>query len=68
MCCINNLESIIFNVRSQAVYISLSCIGACTALVEKLHVLAETIEGFSANASAECGEIRPLLLPVPIKY
>lgn len=68
MCGINNLESIIFNVRSQAVCISLSCIRACTALVEKLPVFAETIEGFSANASAECGEISPLLLPVPTKY
>lgn len=68
VCCINNLESIIFDVRSRAVYISLSCIGACTALVEILPVFAETIEGFSANASAECGGIRPLLLPVPTKY
>lgn len=65
VCCINNLESIILNVRSQDVYIRLICIGACTALVEILPVFAETIEGFSASASAECGGIRPLLNPVP---
>lgn len=62
------LESIIFNVRSQTVYIKLSCTGACTALAEILPVFAETIEGFSTNASVECGGIRPLLLPVPTKY
>lgn len=68
MGCINKLESIICNVRSQAVYIRLSSIGACTALVETLPMFAEAIEGFSANGSVECGGIRPLLLPMPTKY
>lgn len=67
VCCINKLESITCNVRSLAVSIRLSCIGACTALVETLPVFAEA-EGFSANGSAECGGIRPLLLPIPTKY
>lgn len=53
LCHINNLESIIFNVRSQAVYIRLSCIEPCTALVEILLVFAETIERPSASASGE---------------
>lgn len=65
---INNLESIIFNGRSRAVYIKLSYTGAYIALAEILPVFAETIEGFSASASAECGGIRPLLLPMPTKY
>lgn len=41
VCCINKLESIMCNVRSRAVSIRLSCIGACTALVETLPAFAE---------------------------